>query len=212
MCPHHNDMPGISRRALLAGGIASLIVVPAIPVSALAEETTAGRIETVRGEAAAEALTVRRPLSAGAEIFAGDTVVTAAQSHVRMSLGAAIVANLGAEALLRIDRFAAGAGGTLNLAAGAVLIDRTDPHGREVTQLRSPFGLLVARGARFFAGPSYGAFGIFVFRGEVTVTAAGQTVVLRADQGTEFRKAGQYPSPPRRWSRDRVAAALASAS
>jgi hypothetical protein len=206
MRPYPPDMLRLSRRALIAGGVAALFGAPAP-----AQELTAGRVETVHGEVVAEAQSVRRPLATGSDIFIGDMVITAAESHVGMKLGTATAVNLGAETQLRIDRLV-GNGGTVELAAGAALIDRPEADRKETLQLRSPFGLIAARGTKFFAGSSYGVFGVFVLRGEVTVTAAGQTVVLRTDQGSEIRKPGHFPSAPRRWSSDRVAAALASVS
>jgi hypothetical protein len=206
MRPYPHDMLRLSRRALIAGGVAALFGAPA-----LAQELTAGRVETVHGEVVAEAQSVRRPLAPGSDILVGDMVITAAESHVGMTLGTATAVNLAAETQLRIDRLV-GNGGTFELAAGAALIDRQEADRKEVLQLRSPFGLIAARGTKFFAGSSYGVFGVLVLRGEVTVTAAGQTVVLRTDQGSEIRKPGHFPSAPRRWSSDRVAAALASVS
>jgi hypothetical protein len=206
MRPYPPDMLRLSRRALIAGGVAALFGAPAP-----AQELTAGRVETVHGEVVAEAQSVRRPLATGSDIFIGDMVISAAESHVGMKLGTATAVNLGAETQLRIDRLV-GNGGTVELAAGAALIDRPEADRKETLQLRSPFGLIAARGTKFFAGSSYGVFGVFVLRGEVTVTAAGQTVVLRTDQGSEIRKPGHFPSAPRRWSSDRVAAALASVS
>jgi len=237
MRPYPHDMLRLSRRALIAGGVATLFGAPA-----LGQELAAGRVETVHGEVVAEAQSVRRPLAPGSDILVGDMVITAEQSHVGMKLGTATAVNLGAETQLRIDRLVGNGGGTFELAAGAALIDRPEADRKEVLQLRSPFGLIAAlaskasgqrgdsmvrapdtrpepgssaraaRGTKFFAGSSYGVFGVLVLRGEVTVTAAGQTVVLRTDQGSEIRKPGHFPSAPRRWSSDRVAAALASVS
>ena len=207
MRPYPHDMLRLSRRALIAGGVATLFGAPA-----LAQELAAGRVETAHGEVVAEAQSVRRPLAPGSDILVGDMVITAAESHVGMKLGTATAVNLGAETQLRIDRLVGNGGGTFELAAGAALIDRPEADRKEVLQLRSPFGLIVARGTKFFAGSSYGVFGVLVLRGEVTLTAAGQTVVLRTDQGSDIRKPGHFPSAPRRWSSDRVAAALASVS
>jgi hypothetical protein len=207
MRPYPHDMLRLSRRALIAGGVATVFGLPA-----LAQQLTAGRVETVHGDVVAEAQSVRRPLAPASEIFVGDTVITAEQSHVGMRLGTVTAVNLGAEARLRIERLAGTTGGSLELAAGAALIDRQEADRKDILQLRSPFGLIAARGTKFFAGSSYGVFGVFVLRGEVTVAAAGQTVVLRTEQGSEIRKPGHHPSAPRRWSSDRVAAALASVS
>jgi hypothetical protein len=205
-----NDMLRISRRTLIAGGVAAVFGGPAL----VAKEIAVGRIEAAAGTAVAEALSVSRLLSPGSDVFAGDLVVTAEQSHVGMKLDTATSVSLGAETRFRIERFAINAG-AFELVQGAVLIDQLDDHRPEArselaTQLRSHFARIAARGARFFVGSSYGVFGVFVIRGEVVVTAGGETVALSSGQGSEIRKPGQHASLPRRWSVDRVGAALAA--
>jgi hypothetical protein len=207
MRPNGNDRLRLNRRALIAGGIAILLV---HPVSA--EETVVGRIGAVRGNAVAEALAVRRPLTLDSEVFVGDTVLTFEQSRLRMTFGSAMTVQLGANNQFRIDRIEATAGTLFNLTAGALLIERQDGHRHSALELRTPAGVITTRGGKLFAGPSFGAFGVLVLRGEATVTSAGEAVLLRAGQATDLRKPGQVPSPPRRWSADRVGTALASVS
>ncbi|HTE97828.1 MAG TPA: iron dicitrate transport regulator FecR, partial [Bradyrhizobium sp.] len=64
----------------------------------------------------------------------------------------------------------------------------------------------------FFAGPSNGPFGVFAARGSVAVSSAGQQVILREGEGTDFVSPGTPPTPVKRWAPERIRAALASVS
>jgi hypothetical protein len=175
-----------------------------------AEESRAGTIEALRGEAFAEGPKPRRALAPTAEIFIGDLVETATNSALTMRLGRATTVKLGALAKFRIDNFVVDAGGTLDLEQGPMLIEH-DPGGKgENPQVRSPFGLMAVRGTMFFAGPSNDVFGVFVATGVVAVTGGGRTVVLRPGLGTNIAHPGDAPTEPRRWSPGRIRAALAS--
>ena len=117
---------------------------------------------------------------------------------------------LGGEARFRIDKFVIGAGGTLDLERGPLVIDREDPSRKENLQIRSPFGLIAVRGTLLFAGPSDNVFGVFVGRGAVSVSSGGRTVNLHPGQGTNIARPGDPPSDVVRWGEGRIKAALAS--
>jgi len=192
------------RQALLLGAAVTLA-----GGSPRAAESPAGTIESLRGDAFAEGPKPRRALQPAAEVFIGDQVETAINSALTMHLGKTTFVKLGALAKFRIDNFVVDAGGTFDLEQGPMLIDHDggkDPN----LQVRSPFGLMAVRGTMFFAGPSNGVFGVFVARGLVAVTGAGQTVVLRPGLGTNITRPGDAPSEPRRWSPGRITAALRS--
>ena len=197
------------RRFLGRGTLAVPLVLVALP--ALGAEP-AGAVEDVRGEAFAEADAVRRLLDRFAPVFLGDQVGTGTASRLGMRLGRDTTIRLGENARLTIDRFLAGAGGEMTLQSGPLLLDRPAGSSRAPLQIRSPFALIAVRGTRFFAGPSNGPFGIFVERGVVTVTGAGQQVVLHTGEGTDFSAPGSAPTPVKRWQPPRVRAALASVS
>jgi hypothetical protein len=175
-----------------------------------AEESHAGTIEALRGEAFAEGPKPRRALVPTAEIFIGDLVETATNSALTMHLGRATTVKLGALAKFRIDNFVVDAGGTLDLEQGPMLIEHDSGGKGENLQVRSPFGLMAVRGTMFFAGPSNDVFGVFVATGVVAVTGGGRTVVLRPGLGTNIANPGDAPTEPRRWSPGRIRAALGS--
>jgi len=197
----------VSRRcALLIGAAVTLA-----GGSADAEESLAGTIEALRGDAFAEGPKPRRALQLTAQVFIGDMVETAVNSALTMHLGKATFVKLGALAKFRIDNFVVDAGGTFDLDQGPMLIDHNGSKDQNL-QVRSPFGLMAVRGTMFFAGPSNDVFGVFVARGLVAVTGGGRTVILRPGLGTNIARPGDAPSEPRRWSPGRITAALRSVS
>ena len=197
--------PSVSRRrALLIGAAVTLA-----GGSLEAEESLAGTIEALRGDAFAEGPKPRRALQPKAQVFIGDMVETAVSSALTMHLGKATFVKLGALAKFRIDNFVIDAGGTFDLDQGPMLIDHNGSKDENL-QVRSPFGLMAVRGKMFFAGPSNDVFGVFVARGLVAVTGGGRTVILRPGLGTNIVRPGDAPTEPRRWSPGRITAALRS--
>jgi hypothetical protein len=198
---------GLSRRDAIAGAIMPFIV---LRTSAAAE--LAGRVETLRGEASAQSGSATRPLTANATVFVGDLVATGDQSAVALHLGEATQVRLGAAARLRIDRFLVRAGIVLELAKGALLFDHDPAAPPAEAAVRSPFGLMAVRGTRFFAGPSNNVFGVFVFRGEVTVVGEHTSVLVQTGFGIDIAAPGAEPTAPHQWKPQRVQAAEASVS
>jgi ferric-dicitrate binding protein FerR (iron transport regulator) len=199
-------VPPITRRGVLLAG--SAIVVAG--AAADAQESHAGTIEAVRGDAYAEGAKPRRALQLMAELFIGDLVETAVNSALTMHLGKSTFVKLGALAKFRIDDFVIDAGGTFDLEQGPLLIDHSHDGTNDNLQVRSPFGLIAVRGTRFFAGPSNDVFGVFVAQGLVSVTGGGRTVTLRPGLGTNIANPGDVPTEPRRWGPGRITAALRS--
>ena len=197
-----------NRRWLLRQGVAAALFL--FPRLAAMGAEQAGAVEEVKGEAFAEALAVRRKLDREAAIFVGDDVSTERESRLRMRLGRDTMIRLGEQAHLKIDRFLVDAGGEMVLRSGPLLFDQPLGRAPAPVQIRSPFALIAVRGTRFFAGPSNGRFGVFVERGSVEVTAAGQSVVVHDDEGTDIAFPGARPTRVRRWLPARVQAALES--
>lgn len=198
-----------NRRWLLRHGAPALpFILADIPASA-AERV--GSVEDVKGEAFAELDAARRTLDPAAPVFLGDEVATGIASRLGMRLGGDTIVRLGEQARLKIDRFLVDAGGDMTLRSGPLLFDR--PPGRApAAVIRSPFALIAVRGTQFFAGPSNGRFSVFVARGSVAVISAGQQVIVREGEGTDFVSPGTPPAPVNRWGSERIRAALASVS
>jgi ferric-dicitrate binding protein FerR (iron transport regulator) len=197
-----------NRRWLLRGAALALPFALGFGPACAVEQV--GAVEDVKGEAFGELDSVRRTLDAAAPVFLSEEVETGVSSRLGMRLGRNTTVRLGEQARLKVDRFLVNAGGAMTLSSGPMLFDENARHG--ALQIRSPFALIAVRGTRFFAGPSNNLFGVFVARGAVTVTAAGQQVVVREGEGTDIAAPGSPPTPVKRWAPERVRAALASVS
>jgi hypothetical protein len=193
------------RHALLLGA-----AIVSAPGRVCAQGAPVGTVDALRGNAFAEGSSPRRALQPTADVFVNDLIETEIDSSLTIHLGKATLVKLGALVKLRVDKFVVDAGGTFELDQGPLLIDRDDRAKSESLQVRSPFALIAARGTMFFAGPSNDVFGVFVARGVVSVTGGGRTVILRPGLGTNIAHPGDAPSQPKRWSPERIAAALRS--
>ena len=203
------DRPCNRRWLLRHGALALPFILVGIPARAVER---VGSVEDVKGEAFAELDAVRRTLDRAAPVFLADEVVTGVASRLGMRLGGNTTMRLGEQARLKIDRFLVDAGGEMTLRSGPLLFDRPQRSAPAGVRIRSPFALIAVRGTQFFAGPSNGPFGVFVARGSVAVTSAGQQVILREGEGTDFVSPGTPPTPVKRWAPQRIRAALASVS
>jgi ferric-dicitrate binding protein FerR (iron transport regulator) len=197
-----------NRRWLLRHGALALPFILALRPARAVERV--GSVEEVTGEAFAELVSVRRALDRAAPVFLSEEVVTGVASRLGMRLGHDTTVRLGEQARLKIDRFLVDAGGEMTLRSGPLLFDG-QPR-RAGLQIRSPFALIAVRGTRFFAGPSNDRFGVFVVRGSVAVTSAGQQVILHQGEGTDIASPGTPPTPVKRWAPERIRAAVASIS
>jgi ferric-dicitrate binding protein FerR (iron transport regulator) len=197
-----------NRRWLLRRGALTLPLILALGPARAVEQV--GSVEDVTGEAFGELEAVRRTLDRAAPVFLSEEVATGFASRLGMRLGRNTTVRLGEQARLKIDRFLVDAGGVMTLQSGPLLFDGQPRHAG--LQVRSPFALIAVRGTRFFAGPSNDRFGVFVARGSVSVSSAGQQVILREGEGTDIASPGTPPTPVKRWAPERVRAALASVS
>jgi hypothetical protein len=197
------------RRSLVRLLGLGLFALSARPRKSFAREL-AGSAEEVKGEAFAEAQNERRKLENAAPLFIADDVSTGSASRLALRLGKDTMVHLGELSHLTIDRFIENAGGELTLVSGPLLFDRQPGSKPRPLTIRSSYGLIAVRGTRFFAGPSNAVFGVFVERGSVVVSAAGQEVRLGAGEGTNIAHPGDAPTPPAPWKQPRIDAAMAS--
>lgn len=197
-----------TRRAFTVG-LATAPVLASIGRALAAEGV--GAVTEVAGLAFAEVPGGARPLLPAGPVFLDEWLRTGENSRLALTLGsAATVVRLGQTARLKIDRFLVEAGGVLELGGGALFFSAPrGAHPRGLT-VRSPSALIAVRGTRFFAGPSAGAFGVFVEEGRVSVRAGGRAVTVEPGEGVQIATPGGPPTTPARWSDARIAAALAS--
>ncbi len=191
---------GPSRRAVVASGVAALLW----PALADAEAAGIGHVTELRGEASAELASTRRALALNAKVMLGDLLTTGAASRLAVDLGPKTHIRLGEGCRLRIDKYIAGIGGDFTLEAGVMKFESTLKLQQPDLQFRSAYGLIAVRGTRFYMGKVGETFGVLVGSGAVAVTAAGDTVVLRAGEGCDIAKPGERPSPSKTWGYPRV--------
>jgi ferric-dicitrate binding protein FerR (iron transport regulator) len=198
---------GLSRRLLL--GLAAVATWGDLRRNVSAGEEPVGAVAEIDGEASAERNKEGRKLAVGSSLFLGDTLATAAQSKLGALLARKTTLRLGARTKVTIDRFIINRGGVLTLASGAILLDTGAGKFPSGLSVESPFALIAVRGTRFFAGDLNGAFSVFVAHGSLAVTAGGQSVRLKAGEGTDISRPGDAPEPAKKWGQPKIAKAMA---
>jgi ferric-dicitrate binding protein FerR (iron transport regulator) len=198
-----------SRRTFLLGLALSKIAILTRP--ATSAEGAVGSVSDIKGKAFAELHKKRRSLSAKSTLFLTDLVKTGRESRLVARLANKTILRLGAETVVRIDKFLVETGGVIALGSGALLLDTPEVSGKGI-KIESPFALIAVRGTRFFAGSLEGAFSVFVARGTVDVAAGGGTVRLVAGEGTDIARPGGPPGPVKKWGAPKIAKAMALVS
>jgi ferric-dicitrate binding protein FerR (iron transport regulator) len=198
-----------SRRTFLLGVTLSQIAV--LSRSAASAESAVGTVSDIKGKAFAELHKKRRNLSARSTLFLADLVNTGKESRLVARLARKTILRLGAETVVRIDKFLVEAGGEIILGSGSLLLDTPGASGKGI-KIESPFALIAVRGTRFFAGSLDGGFSVFVVKGAVDVAAGGRTVRWRAGEGTDIARPGRPPGPVKKWGPPKIAKAMALVS
>jgi ferric-dicitrate binding protein FerR (iron transport regulator) len=200
----------IARRTLLIGlGLVGLR--PGFAAAAI-QAVEAGTVLSVTGNSIAVFRGDRRQLSEGAPVYLQELLRTGAAARLAVRLGTSTRLSLGEQTRIRIDQPLVERGGELVLERGAMLFDRPDDADPGPLEVTTPFGLIAARGTKFFAGPSNGVFGVFVEHGLVTVRTAVGAITLSDGLGTDVRSKFARPSNPHGWGAARIARAMASVS
>jgi ferric-dicitrate binding protein FerR (iron transport regulator) len=203
--------PGLVSRRSVVMGLCLGGLSPTLAQAAL-DMSEAGSVTSVSGQAIGRLGPVERPLVDGGPVFLGDTLRTGADARLSARLGTETELSLGAQCRLRIDKFLVDRGGKLTLTRGAMLFERPDDGLSGPLEVVTPFGLIAARGTKFFAGPSEGAFGVYVDHGVVVVRTRAGVVQLGEGLGTRITDINAPPTAAKAWSRAAVASALASVS
>lgn len=196
----------LNRRATLR----LLALAPALaPLAAEAAAKTIGSVTGLKGKAKAELDGASRALKLKAPLHLHETLITGAEARLQALLAEKTTLKLGAETRVRIDQFIVDKGGELSFSSGALLLQAPSQSFEKGLTIDSRFALIAVRGTRFFAGQLGDAFSVFVEKGAVDVTAAGQTVRLAEDEGTDIAKPGDPPGQVKRWGKPKIDRALA---
>jgi len=191
-------------RHLVSHSLLALATGAAVFFSFPAAAQNAGSVQELAGQAFAGTSAARRTLEPRAAILLGDRVETGERSRITLLLGRQTTVRLGERGRVVIDRFLVEAGGEITLQSGPVMVEHPDGESAERVRIRSSYGLIAVRGTRVFAGFEGKALAVFVERGEVSVRAGGQTVLLHAGDGTSIPAPGARPAPVAQWKAKRI--------
>jgi hypothetical protein len=202
-------------RRSVTGGLLALAGALALPSLAQGAQAV-GEVDQMKGRSTGMLDGSVRVLLVNSDVFLQELVQTYRQARLGMVLGAKsrrrTFVRLGELTHLTIERDIVEQGGVLRLERGAMLFDRPIGGGRGEPGVQTPLASIVARGTRFFVGPSNGVIGVFVEKGVVDVTNRGGQVTLRAGDGTNLTSQNTAPTRPVQWGAGRIAAAMASVS
>lgn len=191
----------LSRRALLAATPFLILANPSRATDSI------GTTVRLTGSGRLSHAGRQTPLTTGAALAEGDTVLIGANALAELLLNTDTRIHMGPETEITVARYMADVGGTIMLG-GAIVFDRPEEQPPVDLTFQTEFGEIGVRGTRFFFGPSKGTAAVFVDRGEVTVSNAGVTRRLRAGDGVDMA-AGQPPSDVAQWKAPRIEAAFA---
>ena len=195
----------------------SLSFLLAVSVSApvlAAEAEVIGNAENLKPEAGARLQGETRVLAVGADLHRDEQVWTTGGGRLDIKFADGSTVALGENARMVLDEFVlpegGGAGtqvlrsitGALRFVGGAV--DQSKPG---ATKIVTPIATMTVRGTEFFAGPIDGAYGVFVFHGEVEVATSAGSVSLKDGEGTSLTQSRIAPTPPKLWGPAKIARA-----
>ncbi len=192
----------LTRRKVLALWVVAAASFSQATVFAI--EQRAGSVLELIGAATATAEEKTRNLAPQESVLVGETIKTGSGARLSLLIGASTKLRLGGKTELRIDSYTANAGGEIDLAYGTVKCEQGASAPLDSLRFKTPFGLIAAQGTVFYAGPSRGAFGIFVRQGKVTVSAGGRAVIAGPGEGTYIAKQGAAPAKPFVWRPERI--------
>jgi hypothetical protein len=181
-------------------------------VAQAAETDVIGNATQLKPEAGARFDGKPRELAVGAEVHRDEQVWTASGGRLDIQFADGSSITLGENARVVLDEFVMSEGasagnqvvrsitGALRFVGGAV-----DKSG--ATKIVTPIATMTVRGTEFFAGPIDGAYGVFVFDGEVDVATSAGSVTLKKGEGTTLTQSRVAPTPPKTWGAPKIARA-----
>ena len=173
-----------------------------------------GNATQLKPEAGARLGGQARMLAVGAELHRDEQVWTSSGGRLDIAFVDGSSVTLGENARMVLDEFVlaedGGVGnqvlrsitGALRFVGGAV--DRSKPG---ATRIVTPIATMTVRGTEFFAGPIDGAYGVFVYHGQVDVATSTGSVTLKDGEGTTLTKSSIAPTPPKLWGAPKIARA-----
>lgn len=195
--------PALTRLAQAALFAATLLGATALTPPARAEAPH-GNTTRIEGQVEAEGADGARSLALADPVYVEDTVATGVEARADLLFPTGLTLQLAAETRMALRDLGEAAGFAFDLGEGAILVDKPPETAAQPLVINSVFGQVAVRGTKFFVGPSRGAFAVFVERGSVSVSAAGETAILAAGEGVTIDAAGAPPGKVSTWSTARV--------
>lgn len=195
--------------------LALLFVLVAAP--GLAQEDTAGTIVRLKGAAVAMQDAVPRPLAVGDTVLRGDVISTGPGARVEIRMLDDAVMTLGERTVfVVIDYITQGAepNAAMRLLEGAfnaVSGEMMKTAGATFT-IETETATIGIRGTTFWGGKLDGVFEVALLAGREIVieNKAGRVVIDTVGDGTAVDSADRPPTPPKAWSRAKIARARAT--
>ncbi|HVO03596.1 MAG TPA: FecR family protein [Candidatus Cybelea sp.] len=151
-----------------------------------------------------------RVLALGAEVHCDEQLWTGAKGRIEIALVDGGTVELGENARVVLDDFVLPKDGAASLVLRSVsgalrFVGGAIDHARPgAVRIVTPVATMVVRGTDFFAGPIDGAYGVFVFHGEVQVATSGGSVTLRDGEGTTITRSDAAPGAIKRWAAAKI--------
>jgi ferric-dicitrate binding protein FerR (iron transport regulator) len=191
--------------------VAILLACLAPPSAAQGEDAAVAEVAALTGTATVVRAASSEPLAEGDWVREGDTVVTGADSRVRLTFVDGSIVALGAASEFSVERYAAEGGsrtrGFFELLRG-ILRATVAPGPRGSFGVVTPTAVISVRSTDWIGEATDANTAVFVAEGSVIVAAtpgiAGRPVVLAVGEGTDVA-AGALPKAPVRWGEARVA-------
>ena len=197
-----------------------LLLAASLPLAQAAEERMdVGEVAQLQEHARAVHGKKFRVLSEGSRVLFEDRLKTGDEARLKAVLKDESVVTLGENAEIVVDEFVydpeeSKGNLAVKVAKGAFLFVGGKIEGMKKSEVKitTPAGILGVRGTTVWGGPIDGGYGVLVLDGEVTVTAPGGEVTLKAGKATMIYGADGKPRAPHGWGKDRIARAVATIS
>jgi hypothetical protein len=212
--PAPSHLPNVRLRHALAALLAAVGFGLAAFAAQAEEAPVIGNAIQLKPEAGARLDGAARALAVGAELHRDEQVWTSRGGRVDIEFADGSSVTLGENARLVLDEFVLPEGGgagnqVLRSIAGALRFvgGAVDQSKAGATRIVTPIATMTVRGTEFFAGPIDGAYGVFVYHGEVEVATSTGSVTLKDGEGTTLIQSRVAPTPPKLWGKAKIARA-----
>jgi hypothetical protein len=177
----------------------------------------AGTVTRLRGEVTATNDAGRRALAANSDVFAGDRITTGDNARLEVRLHDGSVVTLGQRTVFSVREYRYNEGearvhtvlelidGAFRSVTGGVF--KSQP--QNTFEVRTSVAVIGARGTDFWGGHDKGFWEIALLGGTgiYVENEKGRVEISTPGVGTDV-KAGEAPTPPKRWAAERIERAL----